>query len=147
MASVDTRISTNINRTTVAFALNNPANGPVWRYRELSMHAALTACIAGAPVNDPLNAVHRGGVVGTYKASMRSDRIGSNQYQLRFNITNSAGHAGVVENGRAGSSKDQFFSWAGGVNPGKPEWHRRTGAREGTHHIEETVRRVMRTLS
>lgn len=145
---VDTRVTTKgITRASVQFGLNGAPRGPVWIYREFTMHAALVACVATAPVGNPLNAVHRGGVVGTYKASFHSDRKGSNQSGLRFSISNSADHAAIVEFGRRTVFADQYFSWSRGKHPGKPGWNTRTRGRDGTHHIEKTVRRVMNLLS
>ena len=78
---------------------------------------ALNAARIDAPVNDPLNALHRshwgtGKPPGTYKESfgVRYER-GSNQYKSKMVFYNDAPHAIFVEKGRSASSKFQTFSW------------------------------------
>lgn len=69
-----------------------------------------------APVNNVLNAVHRGGVVGTYAASFKRYRRGNGHYLLR-SVYNVAPHAVFVERGRSSTSFAANV-WAADVWPG-----------------------------
>jgi hypothetical protein len=59
---------------------------------------------------NPQNAMHRGGVVGTYLASFDKDKIGSNGWWIRGRVWNYAPHAYYVEHGRGPSKSRQVFS-------------------------------------
>jgi hypothetical protein len=111
-----------------------------------------------APVNDRRNAVHRGLVTGTYKASIYAKtRVGSNQRQTRFEAGARASHATIVEFGRPAVRARQVFSWGyapilRGISPRSYDDYMievtRTGAfsessrRRGT--IRKSVNYVMR---
>lgn len=139
MPSIDVKTSTttNINGQTVRLWLNGPG-APVWNWRELAANTALTTALALAPVNNPLNATHRGGRVGTYKAGIRMHRTG-NQYGLGFNISATAGHSRYVENGRSASSRPQRFGWTGHRPPGAIWTVGRTRGRAGKKVIERSI--------
>jgi hypothetical protein len=99
-----------IDDRLIISALNTPGGG-VFRWRdEVGSDIKVTA-EAMSPINDPLNARHRGGVVGTYKAGWDWDRRGSSGHHVVARVTNSADHAIYVEFGRTASSKMQIFSW------------------------------------
>jgi hypothetical protein len=136
---LDTTTRSTVSMRTVANAMNG-MGGPVWRWREAAMQLSMLNAIATAPINNPLNAMHRGGKVGEYKRSFSSSRIGSNQYQLRFTIKNSAAHAGVVEEGRKASNRNQVFSWTRNSPPGSVRLFKHTRSRPGKYIIQRAVR-------
>jgi len=143
MASLDVKISTNLTRRNWRLWMNGPSEqpAPVLVWRERAMALALSTAIATAPVNNPKNAAHRGGVVGTYKASMHTRRTG-NQYGRGFNLSNTAHHAEIVEHGRSASNKDQYFGWV--RDPSSPRWYRRTAGRDGDRIIQKAVETALR---
>lgn len=139
----------------------------VWRWRNKVLRSMEFQAKKIAPVNNPLNAVHRGGVVGTYKASFDKDKRGSNGYVLRGRLWNYSPHAQYVEYGRSGSSARQVFSWAlanrvptakGGIpfknltgfqgkqyrQPGVVYTWYHTNAREGQHVLARAGRATAR---
>ena len=138
MPGFEVKVDDNLTRTNWRLWMNgpSPAPAPVLVWREQALAVARTTALALAPVNNVLNAKHRGGVVGTYKASIRVERTG-NQYGRGFRLGAYAPHAAIVENGRSASRKDQYFSWtaAGGI----ARWYDSTGARDGDHVIERAA--------
>lgn len=64
-----------------------------------------------SPRNNPMNATHRGGVVGTYQRSFKTRRYGNGHILVR-EIWNTAKHAAVVEDGRRSTHWGQTF-WEG----------------------------------
>jgi hypothetical protein len=102
-------------------------------YRDALLGRALEIAVAASPVNDPANAVHRDGVVGTFKMSWVIDRSGGGQ-DSEGELINTAPHAVFVEEGRSASRKKQGFSWT--------EWGgqirrvKHTHARRGYHIAE-----------
>ena len=82
-------------------ALNTP-NGSGGVSRDLSRTAFRTKmrAIALSPRNNPMNATHRGGVVGTYQRSFKTSGKGSNGHKVLRTIWNTADHAWIVEDGR-----------------------------------------------
>jgi hypothetical protein len=85
--------------------------GGVAGYRDALLLHAQSIAVAWSPVNDPLNAKHRGGVVGTFQASWRVSRSRPAPWISAGRLRNVAGHAIYVERGRSASSKKQRFSW------------------------------------
>jgi hypothetical protein len=69
-----------------------------------------------SPRNNPLNATHRGGVVGTYQRSFNTRRYGNGHVIVRV-IENTSDHAGVVEDGRRSTQWGNLF-WSGDRWPG-----------------------------
>ena len=128
-----------IRGADVIRALNTPG-GPVREYVDNIGKDTRRIATATAPVNDPLDAQHRGGVVGTYKASFRFDRRGSRGHRVIGRVTNSAGHADIVENGRSASHRWQRFSWT--VWGGDIRRVDYTGAREGKHILRNALRQA-----
>jgi hypothetical protein len=124
-----------INTATVRAGLANPT-APLWRARDAWMFDSFGAAFATAPVNDPLNAVHRGGVVGTYQASFRARRL-SNLGSEGFKLSNVSDHAAVVEFGRRPSTKPQTFSWT--RTGGQIRRYKRTSGRDGEHIMADAV--------
>ena len=106
MAQVTVKIT---DRLIIA-ALNTPGGG-VYQWRDEVGREIKATAEATSPINDPLNAVHRGGVVGTYKAGWDWDRRGSSGHHVIARVTNSSDHAVYVEWGRTASRKLQIFSW------------------------------------
>lgn len=102
-------VKVHIDDATIISALNTPG-GAVHEWRNETERMLLAQCRVQSPVNDVLNAMHRGGVVGEYAASWVTDRYG-NGHRIGFRIENFADHAVYVEEGRRGSAKTQTFSW------------------------------------
>lgn len=108
MADVDV----DINDALIISALNSPG-GSVARWRDEVAERIIGIARNSSPVNDVLNAVHRGGIVGTYKASWQWDRRGSNRHRVRATVINTADHAQQVEYGRGPTEGRETFSWTG----------------------------------
>jgi hypothetical protein len=104
------RVSVDVNDAAIISALNAPGRA-VFQWRDDLGNAIVSAARALSPVNDPLNAVHRGGLVGTYKGSWRFSRAGSNQHRVRLTVINDSDHAEFVEYGRSPSESWERFSW------------------------------------
>jgi hypothetical protein len=120
--------------------------GGVAAYRDALTGEVLRQGRASSPVNDPLNALHRDGVVGTYKKSWKAytDVTG---WSARALAGNTAGHAVYLEFGRKESKKPQKFSWARFPQKGvfwfvgrKFSWFDRTRARPGRAIVQRAVR-------
>jgi hypothetical protein len=103
-------VNVQISDRAIITALNTPG-GDVYKWRDEVTKEVIANARINAPVNDPMNAMHRGGTVGVYKASFDWDRRGSSGHHTIGRVTNSADHAIYVELGRSGSSKMQIFSW------------------------------------
>jgi hypothetical protein len=116
-------------------ACNTPG-GPVYEWRNKKEAEVLRVAYNLSPVNDPQNAQHRGGNVGTFRRSFVSRRTG-NQHHVGFVVENFADHAIYVELGRSASSKRQVFSWTawGGDIRAVPATRRR----EGQHVLRRAV--------
>lgn len=99
-----------ITKQSVWRAVNTPG-GPIYEWRDRMMQQTQDRATVSAPVNNPLNARHRGGVVGTYKRGFRTRRTG-NQNGVGAVIWNITDHAIFVEEGRSMSTKFQLFSWS-----------------------------------
>jgi len=144
--SVDPKVK--ITDHAIITALNTPG-GAVYEWRDNVGRRILDICELSSPVNDVLNAMHRNGVVGTYKFGWRGDRRGSRGHRMVARIYNEAGHAWYVEYGRTASTKVQTFSWT--------KWHGQTrtiggetehgltgtGPRRGRHILRDTVNEVL----
>jgi len=104
------RVNVDISDPAIIAALNAPGR-PVSRWRDELGDAIVSGARGLSPVNDPLNAMHRGGEVGTYKASWRWSRVGSNQHRSRLTVINDSDHAEFVEYGRGVSTGWERFSW------------------------------------
>ena len=133
-------VEVDIDDRAIITALNAPGR-PVFRWRDEQARAITNRAINTSPVNSPLNAMHRGGAVGTYKASWGFDRVGSNGHVVRATIFNSADHADIVEFGRRGSSGYERFSWTrwGGEIRGVPHG---TSGRPGKHILRNATNSV-----
>jgi hypothetical protein len=135
-------VRVNINDATVISALNTPG-GAVHEWRNDTEHDLLQWVFLTSPVNDPLNAEHRGGVVGTYKASWVTRRQG-NGHRIGFQIENFADHAIYVEEGRRASWRWERFSWTAHDPPGSIDVHARgTSGRDGRHILRDGTNHVM----
>lgn len=129
-----------ISDTAIIRALNVPGQ-PVARWRDEVAIDVVNSCYAKSPVNNPLNAMHRGGRVGTFKRSWSWRRYG-NGHTVGAVIYNSAAHAIYVEEGRGPAvGKWQTFSWR--------EWGgdiaevRNTRGRPGRHILARTAPAVV----
>lgn len=103
-------VKVTISDHLIISALNAPGGG-VYRWRDEIGKEIKAIAEATSPINDPLNAMHRGGEVGTYKFGWDWDRRGSSGHHTVARVTNSSDHAVYVEYGRSGSTKLQIFSW------------------------------------
>jgi hypothetical protein len=123
---------------------NRPGGtGGVGKFRDEFCATVKMIGIADSPVNNKLNAKHRGGVVGTYKRSWKVSRPASPLYIAAGRIENTAHHASIVEFGRSASFKYQRFSWTrwkgrirwvGTTKKGKVSpWGKKTKSRDGQH--------------
>lgn len=86
------------------------------------------------------NAMHRGGVVGGYRAGIGAD-VNQNQYGLQIRGTNSAAHAAYAEFGRGPSQKWQYFSWS--KKGGRGAWYSSTRGRDGQHAMRSAMNATM----
>ena len=142
--AVDVRVK--ISDATVISALNTPG-GDVNEWRTEVEREVLEGVFLASPINDVLNAVHRGGAVGEFKASWVTRRQG-NGHRVGFQIENFSDHAIYVEEGRSASTKFQEFSWTGwggeiravGRGTGSP---RGTRGRDGKHILRDVTNRVL----
>lgn len=128
-----------INTYTVWRALHTPG-GPVHKWTVNLAETTKRNAIRLAPVNDPLNALHRGGVVGTYKASFGISGRGSNQFSTRRVVYNSSDHANIVEFGRRAVRGFQTFSWT--AWGGDIRTVTRTEGRPGKRVLERAARQA-----
>ncbi len=117
-----------------------PGGAPVENWRDNTMKAALAFAIAAAPVNNPLNARHRAGWVGEYKASMFTQRTGNSRGR-GFILGNRAAHAVFVDFGRSASRKDQKFSWS--KYGGEVRKYKATQKRDGYRILGDAVDRAI----
>jgi len=105
-------VEVHIEDRAIISALNTPG-GAVSNWRNEIAREVTNVAIGTSPVNDVLNAQHRGGKVGEFKASWGWDSVGSNGHRVRATIYNGARHAEYVEEGRSASFRRQRFSWTG----------------------------------
>ena len=118
----------------------NTAGGPVYEWRNRVERALYTEARAHSPVNDPLNAVHRGGRVGTYLLSWRSDHRGSSGHHVVARVYNTADHARFVEEGRGPSTGPETFSWVKWA--GDIRTVTRNRGYDGQHVLRDAANRV-----
>lgn len=134
------RARSTVTPQSVFRALNTPG-GPVYEWRDDTAGQIVLAAEATAPINDVLNALHRGGLVGEFKRSFTWDAVGSNQVYLRATVYNYADHALYAEEGRGPSSKQQTFSWAGWG--GATRTTGSTRGRDGSHTLRNATNAVL----
>jgi hypothetical protein len=103
-------VKVTVTDRAIISALNTPG-GDVYRWRDEVGREVKAIAEEIAPINNPMNAEHRGGEVGTYQASFGFDRRGSSGHHVVARVTNSSDHADIVEFGRSSSSQMQIFSW------------------------------------
>lgn len=132
-------VEVDITDIAIISALNTPG-GAVFKWRDDVAASTIRIATAMSPINNVLDAKHRGGVVGTYIKGWGSDRIGSNGHRVRATIYNSAGHADIVEFGRRRSTGYERFAWTGHTPPGSTSVHERgTSARPGKHILAKAA--------
>lgn len=133
-------LTVNIPEANIIAALNGPG-GAVSLWRDRVAQSIVAEAIATAPVNNVLNALHRGGVVGTYKASFGWARgHQGNQHSVSAVVSNFSDHALYVELGRGPSDRTQVFSWTGWG--GQIRRVRATRGRVGQHILERALNTV-----
>lgn len=135
-------VEVNISNTKIILVLNAPGGG-VFDWRDDVAEEITRLCRTNSPVNKVANAMHRGGKVGTFKASWKWDRLGSNGHNVQATIHNIAGHAMFVEFGRTGSGANQRFSWIKHKPPGSIRTHMGTGPRTGWHTLRDMTNDTM----
>lgn len=121
------RSRSTISTARVYSALHTPG-GPVREWVKDRAEEIKTVAEMRSPVNHPLNALHRGGKVGIYKASWYTRFSGTNQHGTMFEVGNRANHAIFVEDGRRAAYAWQRFSWrkaqyAGPRKGSNREWY------------------------
>jgi hypothetical protein len=131
----------NISGLALFKALHTPGgSGGVRDYVDNQAVQTIQEAIRTAPVNKRGNAMHRGGKVGTYKASFHWDRRGSNKTSSQATVWNSAGHAWYVEFGRRASHRPEVFSWTRHIPRNSISLHEKgTSARKGKHILERAL--------
>jgi hypothetical protein len=133
-----TDVRVKVTDATIISALNTPG-GAVHVWRNETERDLLELCYRTSPVNNPANAMHRGGLVGVYKASWVTRRRG-NQHRVGFAIENVSDHAIFVEEGRSASSGTEAFSTEDRartiVVPG-------SAARPGRHILRDATNRIL----
>lgn len=137
---------TTITTATVYKALHTPG-GNVQQFATRVGRSATGKARQWSPTNDVYSAMHRGGVVGTYKASWYSKRIQGNQHASKIEVGNRANHAIFVEEGRMPSWRRQAFTWRFGpsrrgypwmyVGPGRR--FKKTRGRAGRHILRDSM--------
>lgn len=147
-------VDVDVSDVAVISALNTPG-GAVFKWRDDTVSNILRVAIGTSPVNNPANAVHRGGAPTggiAYKAAWASDRVGSNGHTVRGTVFNGSDHADIVEFGRGPSFKFQRFSWTrwggeigsvGRTGEAVGTHGRGTGPRAGRHILRNAVNFVM----
>lgn len=136
-------VDVDITDGAIITALNTPG-GEVAKWRDRVAKVIVAQAELKSPVNDPLNAAHRGGVVGTYKASWGWDKSGSGGHSVQANIKNSSDHADIVEYGRPQTTGRERFSWAKHRPPGSIKTHKGgTRGRDGQHVLRNAVNVTM----
>lgn len=128
-------VDSNLTRRNWQLWMNGPG-GPVFLWRERTMRLALSTAQLRAPVNNPLNALHRNRGVGRFKAGLRSARTGGIRVGLGFRVSANAPHSVFVEDGRSASTRWQRFSW---TRVPKIRWYGRTRRRRGTKVVYRSV--------
>jgi hypothetical protein len=133
-------VKVHITDAQIIRALNTPG-GAVFEWSKERADQVRDTAVRNSPVNDPLDAVHRGGVVGVFKASWATipRRHG---HQVGFVVLNAADHAPYVEFGRTASTKRQRFSWRGFTPPGDIRTVTRTAGRDGKHILRDAANTV-----
>jgi len=107
---VSSDVNVYVSDKAIITVLNTPG-GDVFRFRNNIGEDIAQEARRLSPVNNPLNAMHRGGKVGEFKRSWFWTPQGSNQHQVRAVIYNESDHAVYVEEGRRSSRASQTFSW------------------------------------
>ncbi len=135
------RVTVDVSDAAIIRALNTPG-GPVYEWRNDREREVLFRAHELSPVNDVLNAQHRGGVVGVFQASWVSRKTG-NQHHLGFVVENFADHAIYVEEGRRPSNRYEVFSWVNNDPPGDIQVRPRgTSGYTGHHVLQRAVNSV-----
>lgn len=134
-------VEVHITDATVISALNTPG-GAVADWRNITEYRVLQQAFHTSPVNNPMNALHRGGMVGEFKASWVTRRWG-NGHRVGFAIENFSDHALYAEEGRRPSWKWETFSWVQHRPPGAVETHPEGTAGYPAHH---TLRDAVNTI-
>lgn len=145
MVDLKIKAKTNINRRRASFWISGAPGTPVYNWREDAMRFSLNTAKSIAPVNNPLDAVHRGGKVGTYRRGLQTRRTG-NQYGRGWLLSATAAHSIFVEDGRRSSNKAQYFSSSRKTppGPGVPSWKYSTRARLGQKVIQRSIDATLR---
>ena len=117
----------------------NTRGGAVFTWSERRADQVRDWARDNSPVNDPLNAAHRGGAVGIFQASWATLHQ-VHGHHVTFAVLNAADHAPYVEFGRGESFKRQSFSWT--ETQGRRITVHHTKARPGQHVLREAVNAI-----
>ena len=119
----------------------NTSGGPVHRWADVRMRLVAAEAHARAKPNDPLNAAHRGGIVGVYKASWATN-LHTAGHKVGWSVFNLAPHAVYAEEGRGPSFKRQTFSWRGFTPPGATRTVSHTRGHDGQHALRDATNAI-----
>lgn len=129
-----------ISDALIVKACNRDPTGLVAKDLNRTMKAIKLRAIRYAPRNKVMDAMHRGGVVGTYQRSFRTKKRG-NWHTLTRVVSNIAPHARIVERGRRSTrhnpgpnARYERFTWTatGGTIIELPG----TSGRRGQHVLQ-----------
>jgi hypothetical protein len=118
-------VTVRVSDKLIIKACNTPSgSGGVARSMNKTAKKVKLRAVQLSPRNNPMNATHRGGVVGTYQRSFKTRRYGNGHILVR-EIWNTSDHAAIVEDGRRSTRWGQTFwedRW-----PGHRHWLGRAG--------------------
>jgi hypothetical protein len=138
-------VQVHISSASLHNALNTPG-GVIYEWRDETAQKVALHATATAPVNNPMNAVHRGGAVGEFKASFGWERYG-NQHVSGARVYNTSDHAEYAELGRGDSHRVQRFSWANWAGEIRTVWPGPGGISahgwKGHHTLRDAANAVM----
>lgn len=142
MASTTTITRPMISNVLIIKALNPPTK-PMGRWADRLARDVHRIAVRNAPVNDPLNAIHRSGIVGTYKRSLQWDRRGTNGHFVRRRIYSPVTHAIIVEKGRPSTKGGRWEVFYWNRKPGVKMAVQGTSGRGGYHVLERAFVQAM----
>lgn len=131
-------VTVRVSDKLIIKACNTPSgSGGVARSMNKTAKKVKLRAVQLSPRNNPMNATHRGGVVGTYQRSFKTRRYGNGHILVR-EIWNTSDHAAIVEDGRRSTHWGQRFwdsQW-----PGHFKTLHRESTGQGERYFDESVR-------
>lgn len=130
-----------ISDALIIRAFQTPNSGAgVYEWRDALVLRGNQYAVAISPVNEVQDAMHRGGVVGTFAASWGWNRRGTKGHRHIGRLFNDAPHADIVDGGRREAFAWQRFSWTEWGGEINAVW--RTSARPGYNIIADVGRHM-----